>query len=275
MPWTLPLLAVLVAPPLKGRPADFCDLIGQVRAAAVAGPTSLTTADAVRLTVTVIGATAGVLDPAPLSRTLAERFVLLGPATVAATPDRIDATWSLRPRDASVDRVPPLRLSHWNPATGRYEIARTRPIGLSVTAPPPRPLGTLPDPPPTAADRPAASDAPAWWPLLVPVALLAWRLARRRSPPEAPSAAPVAAAPDPAPVRFLAAAVPSDLAESERDRLHRELADRLPTLPPPLAAQAAGLLGRLQQARFGVPDPDDVERLRSSARTLLDRPPEP
>ncbi len=135
VPSNRPALRVLELP-AAGRPPGFSGLVGRFRITASATPTKVTVGDPITLTLRVSGpAYLGNVDLPPLADqpALAQDFKI--PAERAAGVIEGNAkkfTQTIRARHAGVREIPPIALSYFDPKTGSYQIARTKPIPLTV-----------------------------------------------------------------------------------------------------------------------------------------------
>lgn len=122
--------------PTEGRPADFSGLVGDYSMVASADPTSVSVGEPITFRVTVNG-------PRPLSLiplidlnaqpALASRFrVPRDPVLPTFTPVGAMFTYTLRARSPEQKQIPPVELSYFDTKSGRYQVARSNPITISV-----------------------------------------------------------------------------------------------------------------------------------------------
>lgn len=122
--------------PDAGRPSDFTGLVGRFNVQTAAEPTSVRVGDPIEMNIIVRG-------PEPLSAVpdldlasdprFAARFRVDGQER-GPTRGRDAAIFkrTLRAVDDSVDAIPPVELPYFDPELGRYAVARSAPIELSV-----------------------------------------------------------------------------------------------------------------------------------------------
>lgn len=130
-------LRVEVRPlPEANRPADFTGLVGEFRLEAQAKPTEVTVGDPITLTLRVFGPEyVGHVQLPPLGRQpeLARDFKVPEEPAFGELEDGVKKfTEIIRVMNPGVSRIPPIELPYFNPKTGRYEVARTDPIPLTV-----------------------------------------------------------------------------------------------------------------------------------------------
>ena len=133
---------ILVKPlPEQGRPIDFSGAVGRYGITTTASPTSVSVGDPITLTMTITNTGDGQTDmdvvPAPPLHKikLLEDDFRVPRETLAGVTDgrRKTFTQTIRARDDEVDSIPPITYSFFDPQTGRYETANSRPIRLDVT----------------------------------------------------------------------------------------------------------------------------------------------
>jgi len=133
VPSNQPVLEVLPLP-AEGRPADFSGLVGEYSLAVTASPTKVKVGDPITLTVQVAGpSVAGAALPS-----LAEGLGLndfkvpeeMAPGEGSAVLKTF--TQTIRVRHSGVRQIPSLRLTFFNPASGRYDSAVSQPVPLEV-----------------------------------------------------------------------------------------------------------------------------------------------
>lgn len=159
-------LALTVRPlPPQGRPADFAGpAVGEVRLEAQTNRTKVKAEDGFQLTVTT--RVDGLIENVPeLELPDMPGLKAFPPSATTNTSVRGDQvvgvrrqTWLIRPTQAGRVQVPALSLPYFDPQTGRYTTARTRPVWLTVTG---TPLATKDGDPAATAASQASSDGPA------------------------------------------------------------------------------------------------------------------
>ena len=133
VPSNEPTLEVLPLP-TEGRPAAFSGLVGTYSLALSATPTTVKVGDPITLTIQVAGpAVAGVTLP-PLAEALGVSDFKVPEEMAPGQGSGVLKTFTqtVRARHAGVQAIPPLRLTYFNPASGRYESASSQPVPLSV-----------------------------------------------------------------------------------------------------------------------------------------------
>ena len=124
--------------PQTGRPADFSGLVGRYTIAAEGAPSELNVGDPITLTVRIAGPRyLENVELPPLSSrpVLARDFKIPQERAAGAVEGRTKVfTQTLRAKHSEVKRIPPIELSYFDPGSGRYAIARTEPIPLTVHA---------------------------------------------------------------------------------------------------------------------------------------------
>lgn len=122
--------------PAEGQPANFSGLIGTYRIEASATPTCVNVGDPITLTVKVRGADylkAVELPPLDRQPALARDFKI--PAEMAPGKLEGDAkvfTQTIRAQHPGVKEIPPIELSYFDSRTGKYDVAKSKPISLVV-----------------------------------------------------------------------------------------------------------------------------------------------
>ena len=126
--------------PEEGRPADFSGLIGVYSLEASAANTEANVGDPVPFSLTIHG-------PEPLGELKAPALeaqpgfaAQFKPAPEGwdagavndSTPGQRTYSTTIRPTRDDVTQIPPIRLSYFDTATGRYEVALSKPIPLTV-----------------------------------------------------------------------------------------------------------------------------------------------
>ena len=137
VPSNRPRLEVLALPE-AGRPPGFTGLVGSFRIRASAAPTEVSVGDPITLTVEVSGPPyLGNVDLPPLREqpALAKDFKIPAERADGVVEGGVKKfTQTLRAMHPGVKEIPPLELAYFNPRSGRYEIARTDPIPITVRA---------------------------------------------------------------------------------------------------------------------------------------------
>lgn len=199
------VVLVAIEPPLENRPPDFGGVVGAVRISTRLDTAAARVGDPLLLTVRVegtgnvklfgrpaLGVPWGTIVPAD------ERVLVDTTARLVRGAKEFD--WLVTPRDSGSVVLPPMRYSYFDPGTGGYAYAETRPDTFHVAP------GTLASLPYDTSGRAAAAPLPlrrelraergppphggdAYWliVLLAPApALVAglWRVPRRRGPRE-------------------------------------------------------------------------------------------
>ncbi len=131
---------VLTALPLpgEGKPPHFTGWVGCFQVEASASPTELSVGDPVTLSISVTGSE--YLDDLELPKLIDDPEIerdFKVPEEMAAGVVRGTVkqfTQTLRPKNAEVKAIPPIKVPYFNPDKGRYEIAQSESIPLSVKA---------------------------------------------------------------------------------------------------------------------------------------------
>lgn len=133
-----PVVLTAMALPEEGRPANFTGWVGKFQVEASASPTEVSVGDPVTLTVSVSGPEyLDNVELPPLAKDPAIEQDFKVPEEIAAGVVRGTVkqfTQTMRPRRDEVKEVPPVKIPYFNPDAGRYEIAHSRPIPLTVKA---------------------------------------------------------------------------------------------------------------------------------------------
>ena len=133
-----PVVLTAMDLPEEGKPANFAGWVGRFQVEATASPTEVSVGDPVTLAVSVSGPE--YLDNVELPALAKEPAIeqdFKVPEEIAAGVVRgtiKQFTQTLRPKSAEVKAVPPIKIPYFNPDSGRYEIAQSKPIPLSVKA---------------------------------------------------------------------------------------------------------------------------------------------
>jgi len=137
VPSNRPELEVLPLPE-AGRPPNFSGLVGTFRIRASASPTEVNVGDPITLTLEVSGPPyLGNVDLPPLAGqpALARDFKIPSERADGVVEGGVKKfTQTLRAMHPGVKQIPPVELAYFNPRSGRYEIARTDPIPITVRA---------------------------------------------------------------------------------------------------------------------------------------------
>jgi len=128
----------VLALPNEGRPANFSGLVGRFRIEADASPREVNVGDPITLTIRVKGSDylAGVeLPPLQDQPGLAKHFKI--PREMASGKMEGNAktfTQTVRAMDSNITEIPPIELSYFDSESGRYQVARSDAIPLTVRA---------------------------------------------------------------------------------------------------------------------------------------------
>lgn len=150
--------------PTDGRPANFSGpAVGQVRIEAASNGSKVKAEDGLQLTVTT--RVDGLIQNVPaIELPSLDGLKVFPPSETTNTSVRGDSvvgirrqTWLLRPTRTGRLQIPALTLPYFDPATGRYATARSRPVWLTVTGQP----ATDAAPDSAAAAAASAPDGPA------------------------------------------------------------------------------------------------------------------
>jgi hypothetical protein len=131
-----PVVLTALALPEEGKPANFAGWVGRFHVDASASPTEVSIGDPLTLMVSVSGSEyLDNVDLPALSKDPEIERDFKVPEEMAAAVVRGTVkqfTQTLRPRSAAVKAIPPLKIPYFNPDAGRYEIAQSKPIALTV-----------------------------------------------------------------------------------------------------------------------------------------------
>jgi hypothetical protein len=133
VPSNEPTLEVLPLP-AEGRPADFTGLVGAYSLAVTASPTEVKVGDPITLTIQIAGPAAAEASLPSLGEALGVNDFKV-PNEMAPGEGSAELktfTQTVRAKHAGVRQVPTLRLSYFNPTSGRYETASSQPVALAV-----------------------------------------------------------------------------------------------------------------------------------------------
>ncbi len=137
VPSNRPTLRVLALPE-TGRPPSFNGLVGPFRIKASAAPTEVNVGDPITLTLEVSGPPyLGNVDLPPLREqpALARDFKIPAERADGIVKGKVKKfTQTLRAMHPGVKEIPPIELAYFDPRSGRYRIARTDPIPITVKA---------------------------------------------------------------------------------------------------------------------------------------------
>ena len=144
---TRPITAAATAPgievkplPEDGRPTDFSGAVGSFTIEASAKPLAVGVGDPITLTYRITDRTGtGRLDsigpPRLDAPALTDNFRMpTAPLAGSVQGNTKTFTQTLRPTAESVKEIPPVAFSWFDPATGQYETAASKPIAISVSA---------------------------------------------------------------------------------------------------------------------------------------------
>ena len=137
IPSNKPVLTVLDLP-REGRPSHFTGLVGIYRLEAEATPREVRVGDPITLTVRVAGP--DYLDnvelpPLQAQRQLAGDFKIPVERAAGKVEGRAKVfTQTLRAKHAEVRMIPPIELPYFDARSGKYAVARTKEIPLSVSS---------------------------------------------------------------------------------------------------------------------------------------------
>jgi len=126
--------------PQDGRPSDFGGAVGSFSVEATAKPLAVGVGDPITLTYRITDTTGGgqldsVGPPRLDAPALTEDFRMpTAPLAGSVQGNTKTFTQTLRPTAESVREIPPIAFSWFDPETGRYETAASKPIALSVSA---------------------------------------------------------------------------------------------------------------------------------------------
>ena len=124
--------------PLEGRPADFDGHVGEYRISASASPTQVSVGDPMTLKITLNGPE--YLDHVGFPRLSTQKavkkdFKIPEERAMGEVSGRSKVfTQTLRALRSDVKEIPSIQLSYFDTRTGSYEVARTKPIPLTVKA---------------------------------------------------------------------------------------------------------------------------------------------
>ncbi len=194
--WSDSARIVVIEPPVAGRPHDYRGAVGRVSAEATMDATSARVGDPITLVMRITGRGNVKLFPRPQIEIPWASAVPAGDR-IEQGPDslRIGGTkefrWVITPRLAGTQRLPALRYPYFDPESGEYDVAETRPRAVMIepgtlarldtvppAAEPPWPVRTVYR---GALGRPLHATAP-FWVLVALAPLPALAIAARRRP---------------------------------------------------------------------------------------------
>lgn len=153
-----PIKITVIDLPTEGRPPNFSGLVGMFTLLANVDARAVSVGDPINLAVNISGTAPLAIVPAlDLSRAMAGASEFRVPRdpilpTVGATS--VAYRTVIRPRSTSATQVGPITLNYFDPETGRYTVAQSTPIELTVAA---SPSVAIPDEPAKDADSPVFS----------------------------------------------------------------------------------------------------------------------
>jgi hypothetical protein len=132
-----PIELEVLALPQQGRPRQFYGLVGRYTISAAAKPTTVSVGDPITLTIRV-GSDAYLkavqwpaLEQVPK---LAAKFKIPSEKSPATIENSFKVfTQTIRASDPNITAIPAIPLVYFDPDQGRYVVARTDPIAISVT----------------------------------------------------------------------------------------------------------------------------------------------
>ena len=138
-------LSLRVRPlPHAGRPATFSGAVGQFELDVTAEPTQLRVGDPLSLRMLLSGA-GRVTDAQPPSLVNAEGFRTYRPQMDQPAPDTTVFEQVLIPQDETLDAIPAVHFSYFDPEAAQYRTLTSQPIRLLLRPAPDGPAGTLVD----------------------------------------------------------------------------------------------------------------------------------
>lgn len=123
--------------PTDGRPPNFNGLVGRYTIAAGASPSEVSVGDPISLSITISGPLADAVRAPAIEKQpdIAAAFRVAEddrPPTTA--PGQKTFTRTLRAISTDATSIPPIELPYFNTKSGKYEVARSAPIPLTVRA---------------------------------------------------------------------------------------------------------------------------------------------
>ncbi len=136
-------LSLRVRPlPEAGRPATFSGAVGQFELDVTAEPTQLRVGDPLSLRMLLSGA-GRVTDAQPPSLVNTEGFRTYRPQMDQPDPDTTVFEQVLIPQDETLDAIPAVHFSYFDPEAAQYRTLSSQPIRLLLRPAPDGPAGTL------------------------------------------------------------------------------------------------------------------------------------
>lgn len=127
--------------PTTGRPAEYNGAVGAFAINATASPTNVLVGDPITLRIEISGR--GNVDMARLGEQKGlQDFQTYPPNSVVETDPlgqqgRVRTEWVVAPQNAAITEIPPLVFNYFDPVSGTYKSAMSRPIPITV-----RPTGS-------------------------------------------------------------------------------------------------------------------------------------
>ena len=124
--------------PTDGRPAEYNGAVGTFAINATASPTNVLAGDPITLRIEISGR--GNVDMARLGEQKGLRdFQTYPPNSVIETDPlgqqgRVRTEWVVAPQNAAITEIPPLVFNFFDPVSGSFKSATTRPIPITVRA---------------------------------------------------------------------------------------------------------------------------------------------
>ncbi len=124
--------------PTAGRPAEYNGAVGTFAINATASPTNVLAGDPITLRIEISGR--GNVDMARLGEQKGLRdFQTYPPNSVTETDPlgqqgRVRTEWVVAPQNAAITEIPPLVFNFFDPVSGSFKSAMTRPIPITVRA---------------------------------------------------------------------------------------------------------------------------------------------
>ena len=122
--------------PTEGRPHDYRGAVGQYQIVTRATPTTVDAGDPITLNIGIRGTGPMELVQAPPLSTLpelTEEFKVPDESLAGFVEDDMKVfSTTIRPRQAGVEEIPPIRFSFFNPDTKEFETVMSDPIAITV-----------------------------------------------------------------------------------------------------------------------------------------------
>jgi len=135
VPSNSPTLTVLELP-AEGRPANFAGHVGRYRIHATASPTEANVGDPITLVITLSGPDYlrdVELPPLSSQPALARDFKIPQEMAAGKVEGKTKVfTQTIRATHAGVTQIPPIALAYFDTDSGKYDVARSRPIPLTI-----------------------------------------------------------------------------------------------------------------------------------------------